>query len=167
VCTFCVNEINRLERIVKAFLLFARPSEPALVMVNADQPLREAQALMSPQLEKLNISLTMENSDSGLIKIDSQQIKQVLVNLIQNAADSIGRNGHITLHARRATRRIAGQMAEVDILEVSDTGKGIPPEAQACFDSQPGRQATITGGMPTLNGFNLRPACTILGRECL
>ena len=42
------GEINRLERIVKDFLQFARPSEPQLVALPAEQPLREVQKLMEP-----------------------------------------------------------------------------------------------------------------------
>ena len=47
------GEINRLERIVKDFLQFARPSDPQFVVVPAEQTLREVQKLMQPGLEKI------------------------------------------------------------------------------------------------------------------
>src|SRR5439155_14498448 len=122
------NEISRLERLVKDVLLFARPSEPHLVTVPVEQPLREVQTLLAPQLARANIQLAFENSVSARIRIDPQQIKQVLINLIQNAADSIGHDGVVTLRARLATKRLADYSTEVAILEVADTGKGIPPE---------------------------------------
>src|SRR5439155_15542449 len=59
------SEISRLERLVKDVLLFARPSEPHLVTVPVEQPLREAQALLAPQLEKAHIRLACENSVSA------------------------------------------------------------------------------------------------------
>src|SRR5260221_6281249 len=54
------QEINRLERIVRDFLLFARPSEPELKTLPAEQPLREAQELLSSQLQKSNIQMQLE-----------------------------------------------------------------------------------------------------------
>jgi signal transduction histidine kinase len=124
------NEVNRLERIVKEVLLLARPSEPHLATVPADEPLRQVQALLMPQLGKANIQLTVQDSVSFPVKIDSQQIQQVLINLIQNAADSSGHDGEVSLRARLDNKRLTDRVAEVIILEVADTGKGIPPEVE-------------------------------------
>lgn len=124
------GEINRLERIVKDFLQFARPSDPQFTVVPASRPLREAQTFLQPGLEKSGITLILEDCPNADIRIDPQQIKQVLINLIQNAADSIGHDGTITLRARLDEKHIDGQNQDVVILEVSDTGKGIPPEAE-------------------------------------
>jgi signal transduction histidine kinase len=124
------GEVSRLERIVKEVLLLARPSEPHLVTVPADEPLRQVQALLKPQFEKANIRLAIQDSVSSPIKIDPQQIQQVLINLIQNAADSIGHDGEVTLRARLDSKRLADRVSEVVILEVADTGKGIPPEVE-------------------------------------
>ncbi|MGO8929379.1 MAG: two-component system sensor histidine kinase NtrB [Limisphaerales bacterium] len=124
------NEVTRLENIVKDVLLLARPSEPRLTTVPADGPLRQVQALLQPQLEKANIRLAVQDSVSAPIKIDRQQIQQVLINLIQNAADSIGHDGEVTLRARLDNKRLADRVTDVVILEVADTGKGIPPEVE-------------------------------------
>jgi signal transduction histidine kinase len=124
------GEITRLERIVKDFLQFARPSEPQFSVMPAEQPLREAQTLMQPELEKSDIKLVLEEMVSAQIRIDPQQIKQVLINLIQNAADSIGSSGTVTLRARLDVKRINDRQREVVILEVSDTGTGISAEAE-------------------------------------
>jgi signal transduction histidine kinase len=124
------SEINRLERIVKDFLEFARPSEPQFVVVSAEQPLHEAQTLMEPELEKSKIKLVLDGVVPAQIRIDPQQIKQVLINLIQNAADSIGKKGTVTLRARFDEKRLNDRQTDVVILEVNDTGKGIMPEAE-------------------------------------
>jgi signal transduction histidine kinase len=124
------GEINRLERIVKDFLQFARPSEPQFAVVSAEQTLREVQTLMEPELEKSKIKLVRDKTAPAQIRIDPQQIKQVLINLIQNAADSIGENGTVTLRARLDVKRLNERQTDVVILEVSDTGKGISPEAE-------------------------------------
>jgi signal transduction histidine kinase len=124
------REINRLERIVKDFLQFARPSDPKFTALAAEQPLREVQTLMQPGLEKAAIKLVLDEVVAAQIRVDPQQIKQVLINLIQNAADSIGHNGTITLRARRDEKRLNSRQVDVVILEVGDTGAGIPPEAE-------------------------------------
>jgi signal transduction histidine kinase len=125
------NEITRLENLVKDVLLFARPSDPHLTLVAADEPLRQVQILLQPQLAKANIRLRLaEERVSGQLRIDPRQVQQVLINLIQNAADSIGENGEISLRARLDTKRLADRATEVVILEVTDTGKGIPPDVQ-------------------------------------
>jgi signal transduction histidine kinase len=124
------SEINRLERIVKDFLQFARPSEPQFIVVRAAQPLRDVRTLMEPQLEKSKIKLLLNEGDDAQIRIDPQQIRQVLINLIQNAADSIGQDGTVTLRVRLNGKRLLDRHQDVAILEVSDTGRGIPPEAE-------------------------------------
>jgi len=124
------GEINHLEHIVKDFLQFARPSEPQLVVVSAEQPLHVVQTLMEPELEKSRIKLVVGEVASAQIRIDPQQIKQVLINLILNAADSIGENGTVTLRARLDEKRINDRQVDVVILEVQDTGKGIPAEVE-------------------------------------
>jgi len=123
-------EINRLERIVKDFLQFARPSEPQFAVIPAEQPLREVQTLMQPDLEKSRIQIVLDGVAPAHIRVDPQQIKQVLINLIQNAADSIGENGTVTLSARRDEKRLNDRATDAVILEVRDTGKGISPEAE-------------------------------------
>jgi len=124
------REILRLERIVTQFLQFARPAEPELATMPADQPLKEVQILLSPTLAKNNIRLLLEDSAPLPVKVDGEQMKQVLINLVQNAADSIGRDGAITLRSRRDRRPLAHIETEVVILEVADTGPGIPPEVE-------------------------------------
>jgi signal transduction histidine kinase len=124
------KELGRLDRIVGDFLHFARPSEPQLQIVSAGEPLRDAQNLLGQQLEKLNIQLVLEDSEQARIRVDPQQIKQVLINLVQNAADAIGHDGVVTLRVRLDRQRLEDHETEVVVLDVTDTGKGIPPEVQ-------------------------------------
>ena len=124
------REILRLEKIVNDFLLFARPTNPQLATITADAPLREVHALLAPQLAKSNIQLVLEESPPLRIKADVPQIKQVLINLIQNAADAIGQDGVVKLRVRRDRRRLESSEKNVVILEVADNGKGISPEVQ-------------------------------------
>ena len=123
------SEITRLERIVRDFLQFARPSEPDLAAVPAQRIAREVADLLRPQLEKDAIALRLETSGEDWVRADVHQIKQVLINLIRNAAESIGRSGLITVRVR-AESGPGRQGASAVMVEVADNGKGIPPEVQ-------------------------------------
>ena len=124
------NEIDRLNRIVTDFLQLARPAEPRLVPIVAEPLLCEVRQLFMPQCEKQGIELKVESANGTRFLADPQQMKQVLINLIQNAADSIVTDGTITLRARPDTARLAKQSSETVVIEVQDTGPGIPPAVQ-------------------------------------
>jgi len=124
------HEIQRLERIVQEFLQFARPGEPKFHTVSADSLLAKVQSLFGPQLEKNSIQLNLESVPDIWVRVDPHQIQQVLINLIQNAAESMERDGTIILRVRTGTARLTDRARQVVMLEVSDTGRGIPPEVQ-------------------------------------
>jgi signal transduction histidine kinase len=124
------NEINRLDRIVRDFLQFARPSPPQLLPVPADSLLQEVRDLMAAQLDKAAIQLKVETPKAAKVRADTQQLKQVLINLVQNSAQSIEHHGCVTLGLRLGTEALNGALTPVAMLSVTDTGKGIPPEVQ-------------------------------------
>lgn len=125
------REILRLERIVTEFLQFARPGKPELATIPADQPLEEVQALLAVQLAQSGIRLLREAAVPMRVKVDPAQIRQVLINLVQNAADSMYGGGTITLRTRHDRKRLSNGEVDVVIVEVVDTGSGIPPEVEA------------------------------------
>ena len=125
------REILRLERIVTDFLRFARPAEPMLADMPAERPLEEIQTLFAPQLSKNGIRLVLETSAPLCVRADAAQLKQALITLVQNAVDSMNGQGTITLRARHDRKRLGDGEQDVVILEVADTGKGIPPEVEA------------------------------------
>ena len=126
------NEIDRLEQILKNFLKLARPSEPKLIPLTAEAAFREVVDLLAPQLRRRGVALRLDPATTpASFQADPLQLKQVLINLIQNAADSIEDDtGTVTLHARlHSTGRGTATDRRV-ILEVEDTGAGITPEVQ-------------------------------------
>ena len=129
------HEIQRLDNIVQEFLLFARPADPKLLTISIDSLLARMQSLFGPQFETTSIRLNLESVPDLWVRVDPHQIEQVLINLIQNAAESMEHGSTITLRARGGTSRLHGSIVPVVMLEVSDTGSGIPPEVrQRIFD---------------------------------
>jgi len=143
---FISEEIGRLERIVREFLQFARPGDPQLAPVSPAELLDEVRELLAPQLAKTSIQLTLANTVATPVRADRQQIKQVLINLVRNAAESIGREGRITLRARHPQVGLGGRAWDAVTLEVKDNGPGIPTEVQArLFDPFFTTKASGTG----------------------
>ena len=98
------DEIERLDRIVSDFLLFARPGDPDLAEFAPHELLCEVHELLSPELAKNEIELAVESAaDDTTLRADPHQLKQVLINLVRNAAESIGQQGCITLRSRQAS----------------------------------------------------------------
>lgn len=125
------DEISRLERIVQDFLRFARPSEPVLARVSAGQLLHGVRELLQGQFARQAVELVVEPADEVWLRADAEQIKQVLINLAQNAAESLNRSGRVMLRCRPGMARLGGGSQPVVVFDVADNGTGIPPEAEA------------------------------------
>jgi signal transduction histidine kinase len=124
------SEINRLDHIVKDYLKLTRPADPRFAALKAEDIYQELHDLLEPDLSQQGVELKIGDATSVPFRADPQQIKQVLINLIQNAAEAIGHEGTITLSARRDSVRLKGQHDSSVILEVGDTGPGIPRDVQ-------------------------------------
>jgi len=124
------GEISRLERIVQDFLHFARPTEPVLETLSASALISDVHELMQSEYAKGAIGLKLERTSRAYIRADAHQLKQALINLVRNAAESIPRAGTVTLRVREGSGLIQNKRQSCVFVEVEDTGAGIPPELQ-------------------------------------
>jgi len=115
---------------VRDFLQFARPSEPELQRILAGDLLKDARDLLSPGLAKKSVALKLDLERDELVRVDSHKMKQVLINLVQNAADSMETGGTIVLRSRVERKVLNGRIISAVVLDIADTGKGIPPEVE-------------------------------------
>jgi signal transduction histidine kinase len=145
--TIIINsEISRLEHIVQDVLSFARPTEPKLETIAADAVLLDIQGLMSLNLKGMGVRLVVETSSELLTRADRAHLKQVIINLVRNAAEAIDGAGTVKLSARAALVQLSGTETEAVILEVADDGRGIPPEVEKrLFDPFFSTKETGTG----------------------
>ena len=121
-----LEEVERLDRVVCSVLNYARPSQgdPGLIDVNAvvDQTL----LLLSSDRE---VGCEYETAlEGGLpsVRADAEQLRQVLLNLIRNAAQAMGGRGTVTI----TTRSRAGSADRSVEIAVTDRGPGISPDVR-------------------------------------
>src|SRR3954463_15941901 len=114
------KEGQRLEARVRAFLSFAKPASPQLGSIDARHLVVETAELFRAEADRRGISLTVEAEPGIGLRADGPQLKQVLWNLLGNAADATKRGGSISIELHRA-----GEQA---LLAVTDSGAGIAQE---------------------------------------
>jgi signal transduction histidine kinase len=126
-----VEEVNRLNGVVTAFLDYARPLKQNFGPTEINEVVTRTIRLIQNEIPP-NIELKLELR-GGLAKVeaDAEQLKQVLINLVQNALEAIGRsNGKIAIRTLRPERFSDFRASEMVEVHVSDTGAGIPTDQQ-------------------------------------
>ena len=127
---FIETEIDRLEAILKDALQFARPTQPNTQRMRVTEVLNPLSELLRPALEKSAIQWRTDFAFDPELSLDPNQIKQAVLNLVNNSSQAIGRNGIITVRTRSAWLRRSRRRCAALAIEVQDTGNGISPEAQ-------------------------------------
>ena len=117
-----VNEVNRMEKLLKNFLNYARPPQPHFDLVDVnrllDSSLKNVELTIS---NKKDLSIHFERdllTELPQIEADPSQLQQVLLNLLLNAIDTIEGSGTIAASSRMNGSDCVG-------IEISDTGKGM------------------------------------------
>lgn len=84
------NEIGDLNRVISEFLSFAKPQVPVLKKLNLNQLLKSMEVLMEGNCFMKSIELKFNlNEFSQNISADEAQLKQVLLNIMENAIDAV------------------------------------------------------------------------------
>ncbi len=116
-----VQQVDRCTEIIRNLLDFARKREPVLQLVDAHQVLETMIMLVEKEARNNNIQI-LRQYDPELPPLfsDAPQLRQVILNLLNNAAQAIGKNGTITIET--------GHDQDSLHIKIKDTGGGIPPE---------------------------------------
>ncbi len=132
------SSAKRGAALVKQILSFARGISGANVLVEPRHLIHELATMAKATFPKAIAIVEEAPADIGAVEADATQLHQVLLNLCVNARDAITESGTITMRARREEltapmQTARGELAPGDyvVLEVSDTGSGIPPEVAA------------------------------------
>ncbi len=123
------EEITRLESIIRNFLEFSRPMELQCRPQEMSLVIGQTLGLLEPRLKEGKIRVTSGPS-GGLpaVMADADKLKQVLLNLLGNAADAMAQGGEIRL-ATTVEKDVDGR--RMVVVRICDTGPGIPPDVQS------------------------------------
>jgi len=120
-----IDEVHRIEQLMKSLLNFARPPKPAFVNVDLSEVLDKTLSFLhkytSYSLADPNKIEIVKDFDHHIPEItaDPMQLQQIFLNLFLNAAEAMPQGGSLNV---RASYDASGSTIQV---EVSDTGKGI------------------------------------------
>lgn len=125
-------QVDRIARIIKQVLDFSRKSGPTRTKVDLGAVVSEALDFLRETLERQHIRREV-TLVPGLPAVpgDPDQIQQVCLNLVMNAVHAMPSGGTLSVSTARVTRRKEGldltAPAEYAMLQVGDTGAGVPP----------------------------------------
>jgi two-component system NtrC family sensor kinase len=115
------EHVERARKVVHNMLGYARRMEPRLEDVDVNDTLRQTISILHNYARINNIEIRVElAADLPIIASDQAQLQQVFLNLISNAIDAIGKDGHIIVKSARARDEIQ--------VGITDNGPGIPEE---------------------------------------
>lgn len=117
-----VGEIDRLDRIVEEYQKWSSSAVLNFTRINVKKLAEDVSELFAQRFKNEGVSFAL-NAQDAICWGDTDRLKQVLINLVDNALDAVGKGGHI----------------QVDIAEigngarivVSDDGHGIPPDIRS------------------------------------
>ncbi len=113
------GEVKRINETVQDFLRFARPEPVQPNKFNLQDLFSQLQKQYGAELKKRRINLDINLKWQGEVYWDENQIKQVFINLIQNANEAVNENGQISIDVRLLNDN------ELEILLIDD-GPGMP-----------------------------------------
>jgi PAS domain S-box-containing protein len=121
-CTETITrEVAGLKAMVDEFSRFARLPATHLVSADLNEVVRQAVALYEDRLDGATISLDLDTNAPPAM-LDSEQIKRVFVNLIDNALDALATS------EQKLITVVTKHDGDTLFAEVSDTGHGIAAE---------------------------------------
>lgn len=112
-----ITELDRAESIISEYLHLARPqmTEPAVLSLR--DTLSNIVEMMAPFAVLHNVKLTCQVDRDASIFVDLRHFKQIMLNIVKNAIESIPDGGRVSLSAWSGGQDV--------VIHVSDTGIGM------------------------------------------
>lgn len=114
--------IDRIRRLMSDMRGFIRGDPPAKVDMAVDACIQDAVRFFA-STQRGQVAVATRLAARGLVRGDPAQIQQIVINLLQNAADASPSGGEIAVETRDEEDDV--------VVSVVDRGSGIPPEIQA------------------------------------
>jgi signal transduction histidine kinase len=113
-----LDQVKRLDTTVRDLLNFARPITPRCQELDLADSIRSVWTMLAPQSEAKAIRFTLDAAEETKVSADPYLLRQVWVNLFQNAIEAMPKGGEL------GVRLSAGNGVRV---EIRDTGSGMDP----------------------------------------
>jgi two-component system sensor kinase FixL len=118
------DEISRLQKLASEFATISRKEKYAFRPVDLTQLVDDIVGLQAQHLAQHGIEIhSVLARDLPILSVDGDKIKQALLNLVKNAGEAMPDGGKITIEAFAK--------GDAVILEITDTGNGIPLDVDA------------------------------------
>lgn len=118
---YILEEIERIDVIVKGLMDFAHPAALQLAPEDLNQILQEVLDLMEANLNHHRISLSKKFAPNlPPVSLDRDKLKQAFMNIVLNAMDAMPKGGALEIVTLQGSDKVR--------IDVIDTGIGIPPE---------------------------------------
>ena len=117
------SEIHRLDRVVQILVDFTRPRDLHLEETDLRRLLEDGVQLAGPDAARHGVTVVSELPAQPLtVKVDTDFIKQAILNVVLNGVQAMPDGGKLTVSARREDDMV--------VTEIRDQGSGIPADAQ-------------------------------------
>jgi two-component system, NtrC family, sensor histidine kinase HydH len=116
---YVIDEVRRIEGLIREFLDFARPKEPRRDRVRLRDVLNRVRAFMEPEFQRRRTLFSIEdNVPHAAVLGDEDQLYQACLNLVLNSLDALSDGGQVIGAVSKHPDGLA--------ITISDTGSGIP-----------------------------------------
>ncbi len=114
------HEVGRINDVLEEFVRFSKVPQPKFTLHDVNAVIRDALDLIEPITLSLKINVRLTLSDIQPIRIDPEQMEQVLLNICQNSIHAMPEGGLMLIVTLVENNKA--------IIRISDTGKGIPQD---------------------------------------
>jgi signal transduction histidine kinase/PAS domain-containing protein len=115
------EEVERLEKILSNVMDFTRPAKPELMPCYVPDFLKKIARELRGELGRRRVSVDTEIEENvPTVHLDAEKIKQVIINLLRNAADAMPDGGAVRISLTTAEEHIE--------IATTDTGQGMTPK---------------------------------------
>ncbi|MCX7957423.1 MAG: ATP-binding protein, partial [Deltaproteobacteria bacterium] len=130
-----IEETDRLNRVLTQFLDYSRPYQGEFTVVSLDGLLRQIIRLFSSDKEQKYNIVYSNSSEDSVVRIDTEQFRQVMINILKNAQEAMPEGGKIEIKVfkdNQIGRKILStvlmrerERSEKIFIDITDHGVGI------------------------------------------
>jgi PAS domain S-box-containing protein len=116
-----LSEIQRLSEMLRNMLSFSKPEEEKRRPIKIDELIEGILLVMEKQMRESNVQVeTFFDPDIPEIMASTNQMRQVVLNILKNAKEAMPKGGTLTVRTSREDNRV--------LIHIQDTGMGVPEE---------------------------------------